>query len=127
MSSPANFKERDLQRLVGNILRWGVVIAMSVVATGLILYLFHAGGQTVDYSEFNPVKFPGIADVIHRLSHGEPVAIIQLGAILLIATPIARVVFAMVGYALEKDRMYVIVSLIILTVIAVSIVYGAVE
>jgi Predicted membrane protein len=56
---------------------------------------------------------------------GDPTAVIQLGAILLIATPIARVVFAVVGFALERDRFYVVVSLTVLAVLLASLIYSA--
>jgi uncharacterized membrane protein len=47
-----------------------------------------------------------------------------LGVILLIATPIARVVFAVVGFALERDRLYVAVSLTVLAVLMASLLYS---
>ena len=48
---------------------------------------------------------------------------VQLGLLLLIATPIARVVLAAVGFAFERDRMYVVVSLIVLAVLLFSLLH----
>ena len=45
----------------------------------------------------------------------------QFGLLLLIATPVARVAMAVVGFALERDRLYVVVSLIVLTVLLLSL------
>ena len=51
-------------------------------------------------------------------------AIIQLGLLLLIATPIARVALAAVGFYLEKDRVYVAVSLIVFSILLFSIIHA---
>ncbi|MGZ4001546.1 MAG: DUF1634 domain-containing protein, partial [Mucilaginibacter sp.] len=51
-------------------------------------------------------------------------AIIQLGIALLIATPILRVVFAAIGFILEKDHLYTLISLIVLLVIIISMITG---
>ncbi|MBV9295185.1 MAG: DUF1634 domain-containing protein, partial [Acidobacteriaceae bacterium] len=54
-------------------------------------------------------------------------SIIQLGILLLIATPIARVAFSLVGFALGRDRTYVVITAIVLTVLLVSLITGAVQ
>jgi len=55
---------------------------------------------------------------------GDPAALIQLGVLLLVATPVARVVFAVVGFALERDRLYVVVSVAVLAILAASLLYS---
>lgn len=121
---PTAFKERDLQRMVGNLLRWGVITAIIIVATGLFLYLFQKGNGTVSYAEFNPLRFQGFAALFRGLLSADYHAVIQLGVMLLIATPVVRVIIALIGFALEKDRLYVVISLVILGVILFSIIYG---
>ena len=49
---------------------------------------------------------------------------IQLGLLVLIATPIARVAFSLVAFALQRDRIYVIVTLIVLAVLLYSLTGG---
>ncbi len=122
-----NFKERDLQSLIGLVLRGGMLLSLIVVLIGLVLYLFQQGNLVQDFTTFNPVHFYGIKILFVKLSQGSASAIIQLGVLLLIATPIVRVAMAMIGFYLEKDSLYVIISLIILAVIAFSVFYGAVE
>ncbi|MGB9286866.1 MAG: DUF1634 domain-containing protein, partial [Candidatus Sulfotelmatobacter sp.] len=51
--------------------------------------------------------------------------IIQLGLLLLIATPVARVAFAIFGFAEEHDRLYVIVASIVLLILLYSLVGSA--
>jgi uncharacterized membrane protein len=50
--------------------------------------------------------------------------IIQLGLLLLIATPVARVAFSVVAFALERERLYVIVTLAVLAVLLFSLAGG---
>ena len=50
--------------------------------------------------------------------------LIQLGLLLLIATPVLRVVIAAVAFALQRDRLYVAVSLIVLASLAYSMLVG---
>ena len=57
--------------------------------------------------------------------HLQSRGMIQLGLLLLIATPVARVVFAVIGFYLERDRMYTIVSLIVLAVLVFSLMRAA--
>ena len=51
-------------------------------------------------------------------------AIIQLGILFLILTPLVRIIFALVGYLKEKDYVYVVVSLIVLGIMAFSFITG---
>ena len=51
--------------------------------------------------------------------HGQ--AIIQFGLLLLIATPVARVAFAAIGFAMERDYLYVVITLIVLVVLLYSL------
>ena len=53
--------------------------------------------------------------------NGRGRGVIQLGLLLLIATPIARVAFSVVGFALERDRMYVVFTLIVLAILLYSL------
>jgi uncharacterized membrane protein len=50
--------------------------------------------------------------------------IIQLGLLLLIATPIARVALSVVAFAIQRDRLYVVATLIVLAVLMYSLTGG---
>jgi uncharacterized membrane protein len=98
-----------------------------VVLTGGVLYVRAHSGVAVDYSTFvsEPAGLRSVSGLFRLLRAGNPVAVIQVGVLLLIATPIARVVFAVIAFALERDRLYVAVSLAVLIVLMVSLVYSA--
>ena len=118
--------DQRLENIIGNLLRAGVLLAAVIVLAGGVLYLARAHSQHVDYSTFAPGNdstrtLPGIANsAIHLNSEG----LMQLGLVLLIATPVARVAFAVFGFALERDRMYAVVSLIVLAILVYSLLHA---
>lgn len=118
------FQDKDLQSFIGNLLRYGVLIAMVIVVVGLGIYLFQSGNQMVNYSTFdanNQFSFPSF---FKRLATGNNAAIMELGVIVLIAIPIARVLFTMIGFWLEKDRLYTFIAFIVLCIIGFSLFFG---
>jgi uncharacterized membrane protein len=62
-----------------------------------------------------------VKQIIKGVVHLNSLSIIQLGILLLIATPVSRVIFSVIGFFFEKDYLYVIISLIVLAIIAYSI------
>lgn len=110
-------RDERLEQIVGNLLRAGVVIAAAVVLAGGIWYLASSGRAVADYGTFRPA-------VTHMRALGElpgPEAVILAGLLILIATPVARVVFSLVAFAMERDRTYVVCTLIVLAVLLYSI------
>ncbi len=119
-----SFQEKDLQSFIGNLLRLGVVISMTVVVAGLILFLFQNGTSIAHYETFNEDNAFRLADFWANLKSGNSKAIMELGVMALIATPIARVLFTMIGFWLEKDRLYTIIAMIVLLIISFSLIFG---
>jgi uncharacterized membrane protein len=120
------FKDKDMQVLLGQVLRAGTIISISIVFIGGIFYLYRHGHTIADYRVFKGipdfVQHPeGILNGIFTLK-GQ--AIIQFGIVLLIATPIFRVIFSAVGFVLEKDYMYLGISLLVLFIIFMSMLSG---
>ena len=106
-----------LEQIVGNLLRTGVTLAGSVVLAGGIWYLAAHGESAPHYRTFRP-------DVhgLHALFQlPQPLAVILAGLLILIATPVARVIFALVAFALEHDRAYVVITAIVLAILLYSI------
>jgi uncharacterized membrane protein len=113
-------QDRDVEKIVGKLLRFGVITASLVVLLGGILFLVQNGTQgRPDYHIFKGEKndfitFDGIFMGLFTL---KPMAIIQFGVLLLIITPIMRIVFSLFAFILEMDKLYVIITLIVLAVI----------
>jgi uncharacterized membrane protein len=109
--------DERLEEIMGKLLLAGVALAAAVVLAGGV-WLVAAGGMArVDYRQFHAQTRGWHA--ISRLA--APEAVILVGLLILIATPVARVVFALVGFALERDRLYVAISAFVLGVLIYSI------
>jgi uncharacterized membrane protein len=104
-------------------LQAGVLLAAAVVLLGGVLYLFHASGPRPDYSHFHGVadglRHPG--SIWRGALHGDAESVIQLGLLLLIATPVVRVILAGAGFLMERDQLYFWVSAAVLTVLLYSL------
>ncbi|WP_426278836.1 DUF1634 domain-containing protein [Chryseobacterium sp. S-02] len=121
-----DFTDADLNRSVGNLLRLGVILSVITSLIGFIK-LFSEGFQMpkkyklLDMGTSSEKVWSHFWD---SLCKGEGMAIIQLGILLLIFTPLMRIIFALIGYLKEKDYVYVIISSIVLAIMAVSFFTG---
>ena len=96
---------------IGIVLRTGVMAAALLVLAGGIAYLLHDGGDTVAYRTFQ-----GARGAVRG-----PLYVVQLGLIVLMATPVARVIACVVGFGLERDLKYVVISTIVLGLLVFSL------
>ena len=106
-----------LEQIVGNLLRAGVVLAAAVVLAGGVWYLAEQGTERTDYHGFHSTHetFPWTQGL------SAPLATIEIGLLILIATPVARVVFSMAAFAVERDKVYVAITLIVLAILTYSL------
>ena len=118
--------ERDLENTIGNLLRVGVIAAAAVVFAGGLWILISSGTQRVAYSPFQgePSQLRNISGIISGLFSGNGRALVQMGLLLLIATPVARVVLALIAFVLQRDRLYVVVTIIVLSALLFSLAGG---
>ncbi len=112
-------QDTDLEIIIGQLLRYGVLISSIIVIAGGSLYIYRHGHQLPNYKEFRgePEKMRELSPLWEAVLRGEGRPLIQLGLLVLIATPIARIFFSIFGYVLEKDWLYAILTIIVLTVI----------
>jgi len=125
--TPKDWTDLRIEIIIGSLLRTGVILAASVVFFGGVLYLVRHGHETISYTTFQgePEALKSIPAVLQGVASGSARAVIQLGLLLLIATPIARVAFAAIAFALERDYLYVVITLIVLAVLLYSLVGSA--
>ncbi len=118
--------DKQMEVAIGRMLRVGVIVSGLVVLAGGLLYLIQAPSATPPYSTFHPVKpdLRSIAGVLSGLRHLDPLSLIQLGILLLIATPIVRVVYCVVGFIRQRDRLYIAVSTLVLAILIYSLLRG---
>ncbi|HET8825520.1 MAG TPA: DUF1634 domain-containing protein [Terriglobales bacterium] len=115
--------DQRVEIVLSHLLRSGVLLAAFVVIAGAVLYLGEHPRAHVDYRTFHaePEQLRGVHSVVDAALQGQAMGIMQLGLLLLIATPIARVIFSVFAFALEGDRMYVSFTLIVLAVLLYSL------
>ncbi|MBZ5727294.1 MAG: DUF1634 domain-containing protein [Acidobacteriia bacterium] len=106
-----------MERTIATLLRAGVMLSAAVVLAGGVWYLATAGSAVPAYARFHG----GPRGVQSLGAVAGPRAVILLGLLILIATPVARVVFSLVAFALERDRSYVIITLAVLAILLYSI------
>ncbi|HET7564461.1 MAG TPA: DUF1634 domain-containing protein [Gemmatimonadaceae bacterium] len=117
-----------MEQLIGNLLRYGVLIAAAVVLVGGVLYLAQHGGAHPSYHVFQgePASLRSLHDIVFGAVTLKSRWVIQLGLILLIATPVARVALSLLAFAVQKDKMYVVVTAIVLGLLVYSLFFGRV-
>jgi uncharacterized membrane protein len=121
------FGEKDFQKIVGNVLRYGVWISLSVAFIGGIVYLLHHGSDIENYSVFKENDrniFEVIGDVYKGVIQGRGESIIFFGIVLLFLTPVFRVLLSLFSFLLEKDYLYVVITAIVICIIIMSISFG---
>ena len=118
---------------ISNLLRGGVVISMAIVVIGLAFTFIHhpqyvrsktALGGLTDARAVYPHR---IRDVATQVRDGRGQAIVMLGLLLLVATPLARVALSIVAFALERDRLYVTITAVVFVMLIVSFFIGPSE
>lgn len=115
--------DREIEGIVGDLLRTGVTLSAFVVAVGAVVYLARHGRSPADYRIFRgePSEFKSVSGILRSAFGWHGRGIIQLGLLLLIATPVARVAFSIWGFAAERDRMYMIFTAIVLAILLYSL------
>jgi uncharacterized membrane protein len=108
-----------MEVIMGRLLQVGVLLAASVVLVGGVMYVIAHAGESSNYRVFlaKPVALRHPAAMLKAIVRGDSSAIIVLGILLLVATPICRVIFAVIAFAIERDRLYVAISLTVLAVL----------
>jgi uncharacterized membrane protein len=123
MAAARGISEKRFESVIGQMLRAGVIVSAALVFIGGMLYLAKFGSVRPDYrifrSEPTDMRFvqPVVADAAARHARG----LIQLGLLILIATPIARVAFSVFAYISERDWLYAAITLAVLGILLYSL------
>lgn len=123
---------RDVELYIGKLLRYGVMLSCGITLIGGVFYLFQHHGHPVDYSPTpDDMPFRGVdfylrelSTILPRVLQLDGAAIVQLGVCVLIATPIVRVAFSAIAFLIEKDYLYVAITLIVLAIIIANMLLG---
>ena len=126
MSTDRSWNDRKMDIFIGDLLRAGVLSSALIVLVGAIIYLVGNGRSPADYRLFHsePSDFRTVRGVLRDAIALRGRGIIQLGLLLLIATPVARVAFSIFGFAREHDHLYAIVAAIVLLILVYALVFS---
>lgn len=118
--------DAKLEDIIGNLLRAGVLLAATVVLIGGVFYLVQNRAGSVSYHEFRgePAELRSIPLIVRDAAALDSLAVMQLGLLLLIATPVFRVAFAIVGFYFERDWLYSGVSALVLAILLYSLMHA---
>ncbi|QJD96073.1 DUF1634 domain-containing protein [Mucilaginibacter robiniae] len=124
--TPQHDKDKEIEQQMGVLLRTGVLASALLVLSGGILFAWQQHARAPHYRKFNgePERLTHVRAVLEDAWHLHSTAVIQLGVLLLLFTPVARVLFSIYGFIKEKDRMYVVITLIVLGILSFSLFSG---
>jgi uncharacterized membrane protein len=118
--------DNSLENIIGQLLRAGVLLSAAIVTVGGIAYLvqWHAAAANYHHFAARGAEIRTVSGIVRSAAHLNSEGLMQAGLLLLILTPVARVAMAIVGFALEPDRLYAAVSLIVLVILAFSLIHA---
>jgi len=113
------WSDQRIQAFMGDLLRAGVVSSAAIVLIGGLVYLIQQGNTAPDYAVFHrePAEFRSVTGIVSAALSRDGGGIIQLGILLLIATPVATVVFSVFAFSIQRDWLYTFVTLIVFAVL----------
>jgi uncharacterized membrane protein len=113
---------RQAELVISYVLRGGVLLSAAIILAGVVMFYYQyytTSGHAIS------TAFPhSLAGVFADLAHGNPLGIILLGLLVLLATPFARVAVSIVAFALEHDWRYVVITSLVLIILVASFVLG---
>lgn len=121
------FTDKDLQKIIGGVLKYGVWLVLIVAITGGIIYLSNHGHEIVHYDHFvenDQSIFTVFHEIISGVSKLNGEAIIFLGIFLLFLTPFVRLLLSLISFILEKDLLYISITLLVIGIICISVYFG---
>ena len=125
--SSSGWSDEEFDVMLAHVLRAGVLLSALIVAAGGALFLARHGFERPSYHVFRgePVPLRSVHGIFATAEALTGRGLVQLGLLLLIATPIARVVFSVVGFARQRDWLYVGITLTVMALLAYSLLAGS--
>ena len=121
------WSDQRIDQVIGNLLRIGVIASAVVVLVGGVLFIAREGRQPspkLDTFRAEPEELRRPGAILRETPTLNSRALIMLGLLLLIATPVARVIFSIFAFTLQRDYLYVLFTVIVLAVLLYSLFSG---
>lgn len=122
MADKSPIRDRDIESIMGTMLRVGVVISAMIVFAGCSLYLWENGSRMTDHHRFmgEPASLRHPDQIVTDAMQFQSESMIQFGLLLLVLTPVTRILFSIIGFLIEKDYLYVSIGVLVLAIIVAS-------
>lgn len=119
-------RDEQVELVIGRLLQWGVLIAAIVVAAGGMLLLAQYGHTAASFQQFRgeDSALRSVGGIIRAAMGRDSRAIVQLGLVLLIATPVARVALTLGAFIIQRDRLYMLTTSIVLALLLYGLIWG---
>ncbi len=121
--APPVVSDEEVELRVGALLTAGVLVASVLVATGGLVYLIKYGGTRAHHETFTrePGDLTSLPGIVKAASQLRGRGLIQLGLLVLLATPVARVAFSLYSFIRQRDRTYVFMTAFVLVLLLGSL------
>ncbi len=108
--------EKTMDLIIFYILRTGVIIAGLLVVAGGSIWLLHFFNSVPHYRFFSSgtAHFPPLSELLKKALSFDGISLIQTGILVLIITPIFRVIFSFISFLTQKDAIYSLFTLIVI-------------
>jgi uncharacterized membrane protein len=118
--------DHAVEQVIGRLLQIGVFASAAVAIAGAILVLIQHGSAAPAFTEFRaaPGHLTSIGGILRGVRDMRSESIVQLGIVLLIMTPMLRVAFTLVAFVLQRDRVYVVITSLVLALLLYGLVFG---
>lgn len=112
-----NIKTDKIEKIIGIVMRIGVFCAISIMLFGVAVLLFNP----CDYNYPDNISLLLLFNSVLELN---PYSIMLIGVFILILTPVIRVITCIILFIIKKDRLYVLITLLVMIVLVASFILG---
>jgi len=118
---------------LSNLLRGGVLLSIAIVTVGIVLTFVNHHEYFGSRPALGALTAPGaqfphtLGEIAGGIAAGRGQAVVMAGLMLLIATPVARVALSILIFVIERDRLYTVITTVVLIILIVSFFTGRVE
>jgi uncharacterized membrane protein len=118
--------DHAVEQVIGRLLQIGVFAAATVAIIGAIFVLIQHGSAAPAFTEFRaaPAHLTSLGGIVRGVREMRSESLVQLGIVLLIMTPMLRVAFTLVAFVLQRDRVYVAITSLVLALLLYGIAFG---